>query len=310
MCSSGECTITGDLTEASLKKWDEYDSILAIKYNCTGAYELIEALGTGSYCSTFRACHKPSKSIVAVKRIYIGDSEGELEDIMEEVDFVQYGCKDCPYIIKYQHKYIEKNHLKIVMEYCSEGSLDQFIQTFKITEQHIAAVCRQTLHAFHHLHMYLRTFHGDVKASNILLTKEGEVRLRGMSAFNGIDTKSKAFERITGTPYWMAPECANATCSFKSDIWSLGITCIEMAELEPPLSNMHPMRAIFVVGSLKSPPCLADESLWSLEFIDFIQSCLKIGPTERPTASELLLHPFIKNASSKVPLVKLARYTM
>jgi serine/threonine protein kinase len=112
---------------------------------------------------------------------------------------------------------------------------------------------------------------------------------------------------VIGTPFWMAPEVIQEVgYDFKADIWSLGITAIEMAQGAPPYHNIHPMRAIFMIPS-KPPPTLEDPTKWGKEFNDFIAKCLVKNPDQRTTAEELLQHPFItleRKGSVLAPLIE------
>ncbi|CAM9236364.1 unnamed protein product, partial [Discosporangium mesarthrocarpum] len=169
-------------------------------------------------------------------------------------------------------------------------------------EEIICCVTRMAL-GLQHLHQQ-NMVHRDVKAGNVLLTTDGKAKLAdfGVSAVmqtfspvcNSLHQEGQKRGTVIGTPYWMAPEIIQELpYDIKCDIWSLGITAIEMAEGSPPLSKVHPMRAIFMIPS-KPPPKLKEESKWTLDFIEFVAACLAKDPESRPTAQDLLWHPWLR----------------
>lgn len=165
------------------------------------------------------------------------------------------------------------------------------------SEQHIAAVCCAILKGLNYLHSK-RKIHRDVKAGNVLLTEDGDVKLADFGVSAQLNNTISRRQTVIGTPYWMAPEVIQETSyDGKADVWSLGITAIEIAEGKPPLSGIHPMRAIFMIPN-KPPPTLSDTEKWSPEFNDFIAQCLIKDSNQRPSAKDLLKHPFIKKAKS------------
>lgn len=173
-----------------------------------------------------------------------------------------------------------------------------------LTETQIAVVARDILKGLDYLHK-MRKIHRDVKAGNILLTTKGDIKLADFGVSGQLsDTMAKRLTLI-GTPFWMAPEVIQETgYDVKADIWSLGITAIEMAESKPPYADIHPMRAIFLIPS-RPPPTLSKPDNYSEDFRDFIAKCLTKKPDDRPSASELLKHPFITKARTATELVPL-----
>jgi serine/threonine protein kinase len=184
------------------------------------------------------------------------------------------------------------------MEYCGAGSMCDLmaICDITLTEAQIRAVCRCALQGLEYLHRQ-GTIHRDIKAGNILLTEVGECKLADFGVSAEITTSMPKRSSTIGTPYWMAPEVLQGSqYDWKADIWSLGITAIELAVGEPPLSNYHPMRALFMIPN-NDPPTLPNPERWSPEFHDFVRVCLQKDPNKRPEAGALLKnHPFIQRA--------------
>ena len=186
--------------------------------------------------------------------------------------------------------------LWIVMEYCGGGSVSDIMKSRKtLSEGEISTILKDTLEGLVYLHAR-RKIHRDIKAGNILLSSEGHAKLADFGVAGQLtDTMAKR-NTVIGTPYWMAPEVIQEIgYDCLADIWSLGITALEMAEGKPPYGDIHPMRAIFMIPS-KPPPSFRDPDKWSFEFIDFVSRCLVKNPENRATAAQLLQHAFIRKA--------------
>ncbi|XP_011917018.1 serine/threonine-protein kinase 3 isoform X4 [Macaca nemestrina] len=170
-----------------------------------------------------------------------------------------------------------------------------YIFTYGLTEDEIATILKSTLKGLEYLH-FMRKIHRDIKAGNILLNTEGHAKLADFGVAGQLtDTMAKR-NTVIGTPFWMAPEVIQEIgYNCVADIWSLGITSIEMAEGKPPYADIHPMRAIFMIPT-NPPPTFRKPELWSDDFTDFVKKCLVKNPEQRATATQLLQHPFIKNA--------------
>ena len=169
--------------------------------------------------------------------------------------------------------------------------------TGPLTEPQIAFVCRETLKGLFYLHS-MGKMHRDIKGANILLTEDGEVKLADFGVSAQITATINKRRSFIGTPYWMAPEVAaverkggyNQQC----DIWAVGITAIELAELQPPMFDLHPMRALFLMSkSGFKPPTLKEKTKWSPQFHHFIKTALTKNPKKRPTADRLMMHSFL-----------------
>ncbi|CAB0041177.1 unnamed protein product [Trichogramma brassicae] len=248
-----------------------------------------------SYGSVYKALHKESGQVLAIKQVPV---DTDLQEIIKEISIMQQ-C-DSPYVVKYYGSYFKNTDLWIVMEYCGAGSVSDIMRLRKKTlqEDEIATILSDTLKGLEYLHLR-RKIHRDIKAGNILLNNEGHAKLADFGVAGQLtDTMAKR-NTVIGTPFWMAPEVIQEIgYDCVADIWSLGITALEMAEGKPPYGSIHPMRAIFMIPT-KPPPSFREPDQWSPEFIDFVSMCLVKNPEERATASELLNHEFIGKYSSK-----------
>lgn len=258
-------------------------------------FDIICKLGEGSYGSVYKALHKESSSIVAIKLVPV---ESDLHDIIKEISIMQQ-C-DSPYVVRYYGSYFKLYDLWICMEYCGAGSVSDIMRLRKktLTEDEISTILSDTLKGLVYLHLR-RKIHRDIKAGNILLNTEGYAKLADFGVAGQLtDTMAKR-NTVIGTPFWMAPEVIEEIgYDCVADIWSLGITALEMAEGKPPYGDIHPMRAIFMIPQ-KPPPSFREPDRWSTEFIDFVSLCLVKNPEERATASDLLEHEFIRNAKHR-----------
>ncbi|NXQ96502.1 SLK kinase, partial [Sagittarius serpentarius] len=193
----------------------------------------------------------------------------------------------------------------ILIEFCAGGAVDAVMLELErpLTEPQIKVVCRQTLEALNYLHEN-KIIHRDLKAGNILFTLDGDIKLAdfGVSAKNTRTIQRR--DSFIGTPYWMAPEVVMCETSkdrpydYKADIWSLGITLIEMAQIEPPHHELNPMRVLLKIAK-SDPPTLAQPSKWSSDFKDFLKKCLEKNVDARWSATQLLQHPFVTVTSNK-----------
>ncbi|CAH0724465.1 unnamed protein product, partial [Brenthis ino] len=255
-------------------------------------FDILCKLGEGSYGSVYKALHKESGQVLAIKQVPV---DTDLQEIIKEISIMQQ-C-DSPYVVKYYGSYFKNTDLWIVMEYCGAGSVSDIMRLRKktLSEDEIATILCDTLKGLEYLHRR-RKIHRDIKAGNILLNTEGHAKLADFGVAGQLtDTMAKR-NTVIGTPFWMAPEVIQEIgYDCVADIWSLGITALEMAEGKPPYGDIHPMRAIFMIPT-KPPPSFREPDQWSPEFIDFVSQCLVKNPEERATAEYLLAHEFIGNA--------------
>ncbi|KAF2074558.1 hypothetical protein CYY_004140 [Polysphondylium violaceum] len=254
-------------------------------------FKLQERLGKGSFGQVFKAVHLIDSNVVAIKIISLDDQEA-IKDVRKEISILAE-CNDTN-IVQYYGSYFKDHQLWIVMEYCGGGSVSDLLQILDvINEDEISLICRECLKGLNYLHEF-KKIHRDIKGGNILLNDKGEVKLADFGVSAQLFSTFSKRNTFVGTPYWMAPEVIQENkYDGKADIWSLGITAIEMAEGLPPNANVHPMRVIFMIPREESPS-LVDKKQWSSKFQDFISKCLTKDPAQRPSAKELLSHEFIQ----------------
>jgi len=267
---------------------------------------LLDKIGSGGFGNVFKGVRKKDNKAVAIKIIDLEDTKDDISSITKEISALANG-KQCEQLTNYFGSCIYGTKLWIVMEYIDGGSvLDRMKKAGKpLSEKEIAVIVREVLLGLQYLAKDER-IHRDIKAANILLSNEGQVKLADFGATGQLtDTMTKC-NTFVGSPYWMAPEVMTQNkYDGKADIWSLGITCIEMATGKPPNATVHPMQVIALIPN-KPPPKLTESETvkFSDEFKEFVSRCLVKKATERPNINELLRLNFVKRAG-KTKLLKL-----
>lgn len=272
---------------------------LLLKDDPLAIFEFIEEIAVGSFGSVYRAKHLPTGDVVAVKACVYEEDEA-LKDLIAEIQFLHSFSH--PNVVKYYGSYKKNEEVFIAMELCEAGGSNLLFEVLEkpLTERQTAVIMRETLKGLIYLHDN-NIIHRDIKAANILLNAKGEVKLADFGVSVRLRSRDDKRNTFTGTPYWMAPELVNAKdfhtfYDAKIDVWALGITCIEYAEMEPPMNNIAPMKVLLEIPK-REPPRLKEPQKWSKEFIQFLQSCLVKDPERRLTAKQLSELPFVVNCT-------------
>ncbi|KAG0030946.1 putative protein serine/threonine kinase [Podila clonocystis] len=245
-------------------------------------YVKLERIGKGSFGEVFKGFDRRTKKLVAIKIIDLENAEDEIDDIQQEINILSQ--LDSPYVTRYHASFLKGANLWIIMEYCSGGSCSDLMKAAAFKEDYIAIIVRELLK--------------DIK--------EGDVKLADFGVSGQLTATMTKKNTFVGTPFWMAPEVIKQSgYDNKADIWSLGITAIELAKGQPPYSDMHPMKVLFLIPK-NAPPVL--EGNYSKAFKDFIAACLQRDPTLRPSAKDLQKHRFIRQAKKSSYLTELIEF--
>jgi hypothetical protein len=266
-------------------------------------------IGEGAAGEVFVATDVRSSRKVAVKKMEINADNIKL--LATEISIMK--SSNHPNIVDYVDSFgISEKEIWVVMEYMSGGCLTDILEAFdniRLSEKHIAFICRETLRSLAYIHG-LHRIHRDIKSDNVLLSAEGNIKLADFGYAAQLTQKQQKRNTVVGTPYWMAPELIRGQdYGTRVDIWSLGIMVMEMAQGEPPFMEFPPLRALFLITTKGIPP-LKEPQRWSPEFHDFYNKCVDIKVETRPDAATLLEHPFLKHSCTPeemVPLIKQAR---
>uniref|UniRef100_A0A673KQW0 non-specific serine/threonine protein kinase n=1 Tax=Sinocyclocheilus rhinocerous TaxID=307959 RepID=A0A673KQW0_9TELE len=288
-----------DFTTTSLSNID-----LASLRDPAGIFELIEVVGNGTYGQVYKGRHVKTGQLAAIKVMDV--TEEEEDEIKLEINMLKAHSHHRN-IATYYGAFVKKSpagqddQLWLVMEYCGAGSVTDLLKKTKgncLKEDWIAYICREVLRGLLHLHSH-HVIHRDIKGQNVLLTENAEIKLVDFGVSAQLDRTIGRRNTFIGTPYWMAPEVIacddspDSTYDYRSDVWSLGITALEMAEGAPPLCDMHPMRALFLIP--RNPPPKLKSKKWSKKFQTFVDGCLVKNYLHRPSTETLLRHSFIKD---------------
>lgn len=260
-------------------------------------YSHLKKLGSGASGVVYSAKEKATGRHVALKIASMAD-EAVLKELTNEIAL--QSMSKHPNIVECMNAF--KNSADqtvcIALELMVGGCLTDVVSPeFPMVERHMAYVCKGMLMGLAFLHRQYR-LHRDIKSDNVLVNFDGEVKLADFGFAINLTSEESKRTSVVGTPYWMAPELIKGhKYDSKVDIWSLGITLIEMAEGEPPLLKEPPLRALLMITI--NPPAKLKSSLWSPAIVHFLSRCLEPVPDKRSTAEQLLMHPFIKSACTQ-----------
>ena len=291
-----------------------YD-ILSIPSNPEDLFTLSNLIGNGGFGKVYKAIHNTSNEVYAIKIIdYTKGNNNDksnisfnYKSIQQETSLMRLVNKS-EYILKYYGSYFsrETNTIWLILEYCAAGSAVDLMLSMgrTLSEVEVSTIMEMVLKGLIYIHK-LNLIHRDIKGANIMLSEDGYAKLGDFGI--GIQMTDDEYRTSKkGSPHWMSPQVIlNKNYDTKTDIWSLGITCLELVEGEPPFADLNPDEVMEKIAN--NPPKaedIIDPKEHTDEFIDFVNLCLEINPKKRPTADVLIKHPFIVKLSKKKEYLK------
>ncbi|CAN6612943.1 sporulation-specific protein 1 [Trichomonascus vanleenenianus] len=281
-------------------------------------YQRQEIIGKGSFGNVYRGRNNRTGEVVAIKVVDLDNTEDELDDILQEINILKQ--MRCPNITQCYDSIVVETHLWIVMEYCGGGSCADLIKPLGgLPEDLIGIIMREALRGLHYIHSE-KKIHRDIKAANILVTERGQVKLADFGVSSQLTPTVTKKDTFVGTPFWMAPEVIVKGQGYdcKIDIWSLGVTAIELAQGDPPYIDLHPVKAVMEIAKNAAPQLPHYSKLdpaveYTNAFRVFVQACLIKNPELRPSTADLLNRSrFIKASARRsvrglVPMIQAAQ---
>lgn len=261
-------------------------------------YTKVTPLGTGSFGTVYKSKHKASEILYAIKSVKPNERH-DAEDLMTEIGFLRH-CKS-DWVCGFYEGYLFNEKLILVLELFDSGSVHDVLKMAKVKfqEPFMLEIFTQALLALEFLESR-RVMHRDIKAGNILLTNQGQAKLCDFGVSRYFKTVEEQTKTIIGTPYWMAPEIVlQMGYTYNADIWSLGVTLIEMNDGNPPFSRIDPVRAMFI-AQRRPPPKFSKPRDLSSEMLSLLEKCVVKDKAVRMTSSQLLADPFISPIASRL----------
>lgn len=258
-------------------------------------YEKCECIGKGSFGEVYKGKDRATGRVVALKLVDLEKADDEIEVIQREIKVMSQISN--PYVVQYYSSLMNGSTLWIVMEFMAAGSLKELVDAVgPLPEEAIATIMKALFRGLDYVHKG-RKVHRDIKAANILISEHGDVKLADFGVAGQMTSTVRQRNTFVGSPFWMAPEVIQESLyDEKADIWSAGITGLELANGVPPYASEHPYRALFIIPQ-NDPPRL-EGSQFSRSCKEFISLCLRKNPADRPSADQLLTHSFLRKARS------------
>ena len=300
------------------KENPKFSDILSISSNPEEIFTLLYPIGQGGFGKVYKAIHNETKAIYAIKIInFINGLKNNFQNIFFNFNYssaqqessLMKLCHQSKYIVNYYGSYYSKktNTLWLILEYCPAGSLVDLMLSMNrtYTEEEISTIMKNVLKGLIVIHSK-NLIHRDIKAANIFLSQNGFAKLGDFGVGTKLGIGDFFRNSKKGSPYWMSPQVVkNLDYDMKTDIWSLGITCCEMCNGEPPFAELNPQKVMEKIGN--DPPKVDDiikKEEHTKEFYDFVKKCLEVEPSKRPNAKELIKHEFITKYSKDNNFIK------